>query len=145
MWQIPRLLAVGAVLTTAVACSDSFKPTTEDILGMYKVESFTTDSAGTSHDLFAAGATLELIILPFGDVVGALNVPPIPPDTATFYASMNGTWALNGNTVRFTQDADSFVRDMDWIADMDRLSGDKSFGAVRVRVVLKRQPGPPLP
>jgi len=144
MRQVPRLLTVGVVVATAVSCSDSFKPTTENILGMYEVESFTTDSAGTSRDLFAAGATLELIILPFGDVVGALNVPPIPPDTATFYASMNGTWALNGNTVRFTQDADSFVRDMDWIADMDRLSGDKSFGAVRVRVVLKRQPGPPI-
>jgi len=135
------LLAIAAV----VGCSDSFKPTTENILGMYQVESFTTDNAGTSRDLFAAGATLELIILPFGDVVGALNVPPIPPDTAMFYASMNGTWALTGNKVRFTQDADSFVRDLDWIADKDRLSGDKTFGAVRVRVVLNRQPGPPIP
>jgi len=139
--RIASLLTVAAV----VGCSDALKPTTENILGMYDVESFTTDSAGTSRDLFAAGATLELIILPFGDVVGALNVPPIPPDTATFYASMNGTWALTGNKVRFTQDADSFVRDLDWIADKDRLSGDQTFGAVRVRVVLKRQPGPPLP
>ena len=141
MRPILCLLAIAAV----VGCSDSFKPTTENILGMYQVESFTTDNAGTSRDLFAAGATLELIILPFGDVVGALNVPPIPPDTTMFYASMNGSWALTGNKVRFTQDADSFVRDLDWIADKDRLSGDKTFGAVRVRVVLKRQPGPPIP
>ena len=141
MKRLKHVLAVAAV----VGCSDAFKPTTENIVGRYEVESFTADSAGTLRDLFAAGATLELIMLPFGDVVGALNVPPIPPDTATFYASLNGTWALTGNKVRFTQDGDSFVRDMDWIADKDRLSGDQTFGAVRVRVVLRRQPGPPIP
>ena len=138
MRLITGLLTVSAV----VACSDPFKPTTESILGMYRAESFTADSGGTSRDLVAAGATLELLLLPFGDVVGALNVPPNPPDTATFYASMNGRWALAGNKVRFTQDADSFVRDVVWVADEDRLSGDKTFGAVRVRVVLRRQPGP---
>src|SRR5205814_5085882 len=99
MKRLKHVLAVAAV----VGCSDAFKPTTENIVGRYEVESFTADSAGTLRDLFAAGATLELIVLPFGDVVGALNVPPIPPDTATFYASLNGTWALTGNKVRFTQ------------------------------------------
>ena len=51
MRLITGLLTVSAV----VACSDPFKPTTESILGMYRAESFTADSGGTSRDLVAAG------------------------------------------------------------------------------------------
>jgi hypothetical protein len=74
--------------------------------------------------------------------VGQLN---LPGDTMMAFVSLNGSWTLTGNTVRFTQTSDTFVRNMDWIAGKDRLSGDKTFGAVRVRVVLKRLPGPPIP
>src|SRR6266571_3079412 len=55
--------------------------------------------------------------------------------------SMLGTWELTGTTVHFTQDADTFVRDVDWIASESHLSGDETFGSVRVRVVLKKVPG----
>ena len=62
----------------------------------------------------------------------------MPVDTVVFYALMEGTWTLTGTTVHFSQIADTFVRDMDWIASENRLSGDKTFGAVRVRVVLTK-------
>jgi len=128
---IASLLAVAAV----VACSDAFKPTIENVSGDYQMQSFTTDSAGVHKDWVAAGATMEILLTPLSDVIGQLIVPG---DTA----SMLGTWEVSGNTVHFTQDADTFVRDMDWIADKDRLSGDETFGAVRVRVVLTRYLGP---
>ena len=129
MQKLPSFLAVAVV--AAVACSDAFKPTIENVSGDYQMESFSTDSAGVHKDWVTAGASMEILLTPLGDVIGQLIVPG---DTI----SMLGTWELSGNTVNFTQDGDTFVRDMDWIAGKDHLSGDKTFGAVRVRVVLKR-------
>src|SRR5258705_407312 len=113
----------------------AFKPTIENVSGDYQMQSFTTDSAGVHKDWVAAGASMEILLTPLSDVIGQLMVPG---DTL----SMIGTWELSGNIIHFTQDADTFVRDMDWIADKDRLSGDETFGAVRVRVVLTRYSGP---
>ena len=139
MKQIPSLLVVAVA---AVACSDAFQPTAQNVSGIYELQTFTTDTAGFSKDWVAGGASLELILTPLGDVAGHLTIPGAPTDTSIFIADMIGSWTLTGTTVQFSQQADSFVRDMDWIADKDRLSADKTFGAVRVRVVLKRQPGP---
>lgn len=133
MQKLPSFLVVAVV--AAVACSDPFKPTIENVSGDYQMESFTTDSAGVHKDWVAAGASMEIFLTPLGDVIGQLIMPL---DTT----SMLGTWALSGSTVTFTQGADTFVRDMDWIAGKDGLSGDETFGAVRVRVVLKRHQVP---
>ena len=132
MQELTSFLAVAVV--AAVACSDPFKPTTENVTGDYQLESFTTDSAGVHRDWVAAGASMEIFLTPLGDVIGQLIVPL---DTA----SMLGTWELTGTAVHFTQDADTFVRDVDWIASESHLSGDETFGSVRVRVVLKKIPG----
>jgi len=138
-----KLSFLVVAVAAAVACSDAFKPTTENVSGHYVVDYFRTDSGGVHKDWVAAGAQLELLLSPLGDVVGHLS---IPMDTTTFLADMFGTWTLSGKTVHFTQDADSFVRDMDWLAaDKNLLSADKTFGDVRVRVVLIRLPGPALP
>ena len=131
-----NLLAVAAV-AACVACSDAFKPTIENVSGIYQMRSFTTDSAGVHKDWVAAGASMEIQLLPLGDLIGQLIVPG---DSTR----MLGTWELSGNTVHLIPDADSFVRDMDWIlgkdliSGKDRLSGDETFGAVRVRIVLTR-------
>ncbi len=127
--------AAAAAAATAVACSDSFRPTIDNVSGIYSVREFTTDSAGTTKDWVAAGATLDLTLVPSGDVAGQLILPGVP---STFIALMTGTWALTRDTVRFNQIADTFVRDMDWVAGENRLSGDQTFGVVRVRVVLTK-------
>jgi len=131
MKPIASLLAAAAV----VACSDAFKPTADNVSGIYQLQTFRTDSAGTTKDWVAGGASLDLILSPGGHVGGELTMPV---DTVVFYALLDGTWTLTGTTVHFSQSADTFVRDMDWIASENRLSGDKTFGAVRVRVVLTK-------
>lgn len=130
---------LAAVVIVVVACSDAFKPTVENVSGDYRLQSFTTDSAGIHKDWVAAGATLELLLSPLGEVIGHLNMQI---DTTIFFADMLGTWELSGNTIHFTQNADSFVRDMDWIVAKDGLSADETFGVVRVRIALARQPAP---
>ena len=134
MKQITSFLVVA--LVAAVACSDAFKPNTETVSGIYQLQSFTTDSAGVTKDWVARGATLDLLLTPAGEVSGQLIMPGVPSDTETFISLMTGTWALTGSTVRFSQFADTFVRDVDWVADKNRLSGDETFGLVRVRIVL---------
>lgn len=134
-----RSLLVVAVVG-AVACSDAFEPTTENVSGTYQLSAFTSDSAGVQKDWVASGAALELVLVPAGDVSGRLWVPN---NTQFFGANMIGTWALHGNTVHFIQDADTFVRDIDWIARRNRLYGNATLGVVRVHVVLWRETAPP--
>ena len=58
------LLAVTAA--AAVACSDAFKPTTENVLGDYNLRTFeTTDTSGTmtGRDDFAAAPALLVAFL----------------------------------------------------------------------------------
>src|SRR6266566_1604731 len=136
MKPIASLLAVAAV----VACSDSFKPTTDNVLGNYAASTFTTtDSTGTK-DWIVAGASLELLLGAQGITVGTLSVPGAGPGGTNVLADMTGTWELTGNTVHFTQNDDTFVRDIDWVASENRLSGDATFSGKRIRVVLTKQP-----
>ena len=60
---------------------------------------------------------------------------------AAFDADMAGTWTRNGNTVDFTQAADTFVRDMTFTIEQITdgtwfLVGDQVFGTTRVNVRL---------
>lgn len=128
------------LLVAVVACSDSFKPTTENVSGDYQLQSFTSDSAGVHTDWVAAGASLELLLSPVGDVIGTLVMPCV--GSIVCVADMTGTWDLSGNSVHFTQTAVTFVRGMDWIAGKDRLSADETSGTVRFRVVLQRKTVP---
>ena len=131
------LLAVAAV-TAALACSDAFAPTIQNVSGLYFARSFTSDSAGVTKDWFGLGATLGLSLNPNGSVAGLLILPRFPNDPAPPIEHLTGTWTLTRDTVHFTQDADTFVRDMDWVVTENRLSGDKTFKDVRIRAVLTK-------
>jgi len=132
--QKAQLLAVAAA--TVVACSDAFSPTVQNVSGFYFADTFTTDSAGVSKDWVAVGATFGVVLNPDGSMHGRLMLPGVPPDTATFTADLTGTWTLTGDTVRFTQDADTFVRDMDWVVTKGHLAGEETFSGVTIRAVL---------
>src|SRR2546426_6254764 len=66
MQKLTSFLAVAVV--AAVACSDAFKPTTENVTRDYQLESLTTDSAGVPTDLDAAGAAMEVLLTPLDDL-----------------------------------------------------------------------------
>jgi len=58
-------------------------------------------------------------------------------------ADMAGTWTQILNVVTFTQGADTFVRNMDfvWLLDangVSSLAGEKVFSGTDVRIVLTR-------
>jgi hypothetical protein len=57
--KLSLIVVATAAAAAAVACSDSFRPTVDNVSGIYSVREFTTDSAGTTKDWVAAGATLK--------------------------------------------------------------------------------------
>jgi len=138
MKRLISLLAVAAV----VACSDSFSPTTGNVAGDYSIQTLTTTDTSGTTDWVAAGSTLTLSLAANGTTTGHFFVPGAAEGGGDFHADMAGTWSLSGNRITFTQTADTFVRDMDFIARKDRLSGDQTFSfnatATRVRIVLTK-------
>jgi hypothetical protein len=133
--RIASLLAVTAV----VGCSDAFKPTTENVLGDYSVQTFeTTDTAGTVNWI-QRGATMTITLGPFGVMTGHLFLPGAPEGGGDLDTILIGDWTLTGHTITFDMPAiDTFVRDMPWTVTEKRLAGDHTFGVTRIRVVLAK-------
>ena len=63
-------------------------------------------------DWLARGAFLDLTINADGVVEGQLFIPDGQANGTPLNADMFGSWSLKGSTVRFSQAADTFVRDM---------------------------------
>ncbi len=137
MQKLPSFLAVAVV--AAVACSDPFKPSTENVLGDYSVQRFqTTDTAGTI-DWVQRGGTMTITLGPFGVMTGHLFLPGAAEGGGDFDAILIGDWTLTGHTITFDMPAvDTFVRDMPWTATKNTLSGDHTFAGTRIKVVLTK-------
>jgi hypothetical protein len=144
-----RLQTILALTLTvaAAACDDALAgpdPSMESMAGAYAassgfgVLSLTTTEDGQTIDWLAAGADLRLQLEADGTVSGRLFIPDADEDGGDLDEDMAGTWTVMGNTVRFEQAADTFVRDMAFALTDGVLTGDQTFGDVRVRVVLVR-------
>jgi len=131
-----------AVAVLAAACSDAFKPTTENVLGDYTAGTFTTTDPAGTVDWIQRGATLTLTLGSFGTTLGHLVVPCGGEGGADVDEILFGDWTLAGDVVTFCMPAvDTFVRDVAWIATKDRLTADQTLGTgTRIKVVLTRQP-----
>jgi hypothetical protein len=135
MRSISSLVAVAA----AVACSDSFTPTTQNVLGDYRVQTLeTTDTSGTI-DWVQRGGTMTISLGPFGVTTGHVFMPGAAQGGGDFDQLLIGDWTLSGNTITFSMPAvDTFVRDMPWTVSKNTLSGDRTFAGTRVKVVLTK-------
>ena len=129
-----RLLAVAALL----ACSDAFKPNIENVAGAYNLQSLITTDVTDTTDWVAAGTTLSLALNTNGTTTGHIFAPGAGVGGSDFEADLAGTWTLTGDTVTFTQTADTFLRDMAFTARENRLSGDQTFSGTRIRAVLTK-------
>jgi hypothetical protein len=89
-----------------------------------------------NEDLLAAGGSLTLMLGADGSVAGSFFIPASlgGPNTV----DMAGTFSLAGNVVTFSQSADSFVRDVDWIWADDGLEANWDTGVGRASARLER-------
>jgi hypothetical protein len=121
-----------------LACgSDSTEPRLA-LEGNYTATQWvTTGGSGQTHQL-DVGSTLNITLNSDGTTTGHLHVAGSP----AFDADMAGTWTISGNTVTFSQSADTFVRDMPFTVVPNganwALVGDHVFSGTQIQLTLTR-------
>ncbi len=135
-----RNLVIQAVfagnLLLAAGCSDTIGP--ESLAGTYVATEFTL-AGEVSGDVLAAGGSLSIPLNADGTTSGSVFVPAALNDGEDFTASLAGTFTVTDGSITFTQDVDTFVRDITWEVDGTRLRGAGTFSGVTITVVLTRQ------
>jgi hypothetical protein len=133
-----RRALVLAVVLGGCGDDDSFSPTVENVAGSYSAASFTLTTAQGTVDLLALGSEVTVILSTDGTTTGHLFVPGGGENGEDLDADLAGTWTLSGSTVTFNQTADTFIRDAEFAASQDRLTGEGTFGEETIRLVLTK-------
>jgi hypothetical protein len=126
-------LAPVALFSLLACCgSESFTPTEETVAGTYQASAFTVTSGVGTTDLLAAGATVDATLAPDGTTSGRLFVPGAGENGGDLDEDLTGTWTLAGQTVTFDQTADTFIRDAEFLAGRNTLTGEGTFSGVTI-------------
>lgn len=143
-----RTLMVLTSLLTLAACGDDPGTVTVDLalvagdysaagaLGAFTLT--TTGSDGETVDWLDRGATFTLYLTEDGMTTGRISVPGGGENGVDFDADLAGSWSVSGDVVRFSHEADTFLRDMDFVYEEGRLIGQETFDGTKVRLVLIR-------
>jgi hypothetical protein len=140
--RITRSLLLIGLPALLLACGGSDKPSSSGLAGGYAATTFRTTGTSGQQDQLVIGSTLQINLAENGTTSGHLHVAAYGGSPA-FDRDMAGTWTTTGNTVDFTQTADSFVRDMAFTVGTDvqgitTLAGDHTFSGTRIEVTLTR-------
>ena len=133
----PIFLGIAAI----VACGGDSTGPPSALVGSYNAVQFvTTGSSGQTNQILA-GSTLSINLMPNASTTGHLHVAALGGNPA-FDADMAWTWTQTGNSVTFSQAADSFVRNMNWVVTAAgsswELVGDQVFSGTRTQVTLSQ-------
>jgi hypothetical protein len=129
-------------LATLIACgSDTTGITNDPIVGSYFATEFVTTGSFGQINQLVEGSTLNINLLNNHRTTGQLHLVATAASPA-FDGDMTGTWAHTGNTVTFSQDADTFIRDFDFtVTDPiggTQLAADHTFAGVNIKLTLTR-------
>jgi hypothetical protein len=127
------VIPLTLVLVLGSCGGDSFSPTVETVAGSYTASSFTLSSSVGTTDLLALGSTVDITLAIDGTT---LFVPGGAEDGSDLDVDLVGTWTLSGSTVTFNQTGDTFIRDVQFTAGRNRLSGEGTFSGTIIRLVL---------
>jgi hypothetical protein len=123
-----------AVVSVAPACTVGDTLDASFLTGTYAATVFVVTPVGQAPlNVLAAGGTLSITINSSGTTSGSLNVPASVTGGTAFTASMAGTATITALTVQFSQDADTFVRDLVWsrvgteLQVVNQTAGNSSF------------------
>jgi hypothetical protein len=129
----PIFLGIAAI----IACgSDSTAP--DVLVGSYTATQFTTTGTSGQTNQLLAGSTLNLTLASGGGLTGHLHLAATSA-SPLFDADMTGTWVHTGNTVDFTQTADTFVRDITFNVESNGdLVGAGAFAGTAIAITLSK-------
>jgi len=135
---------VLALLTLSSAwlsgCGSDTPSQPSSIAGAYTATVFRVTPTGQSTiDVLAQGGSLSVTIASDNTASGSLSLPASVAG-APFSASMTGTVVQTGNTVRFEQAADTFVRDLTFTIVGNTLQATNQVaGVASFTITLTRQ------
>jgi hypothetical protein len=131
-------ITVLSAAMLAAAC-DSTEPSSA-LAGTWVATSFVfTETGAAPVDVLAAGGGLTIAIAGDNSTTGTLTIPGSIIGGSDFVASMAGTAVRSGNTVTFSQPADTFVRNVVWTVSGDTIEGTLTQTGVTVDITLSRQ------
>lgn len=134
-----RFLAPAALALLACGGGTPFSPTVQTVAGSYHATTLTATQGTSSSNLLLGGGSLALNLHEDGTTTGRLFVPGAGESGQDFDVDLAGTWTLTDNTVTFDQpNSDTFIRDMPFTAEANRLRGEETFGEFTIRVVLTK-------
>ena len=136
MRRILRQVLLVFSLPFAFACNDALSP--EALAGTYVATTFTF-SGPVTGDVLSAGGSFTITLNADGTADGSLFVPASLAGGVALNTNLVGTYTLVGETITFTHEADTFVRDATWTVDGSELHGTGTFSGVTITVVLSRQ------
>ncbi|HEX2189472.1 MAG TPA: hypothetical protein VHG51_11265 [Longimicrobiaceae bacterium] len=138
--RMPRSLRAlaGAALLLAACESPTEPPTVASVAGEYTATQFDVTTADEVIHPLRSGGELDLTLRADGTTAGRLFLPGMDEDGGDMDADLAGSWTLRGDTVRLRHDADTFLRDVDFIAQGRRLEATHAFGDARVRLTLRK-------
>lgn len=136
---ITRVLLAVVLLLCASACRRATDP--DPLVGTYLATTFQVTPSGQGVlNVLALGGTLGLNVANNYVTSGTLIIPASVNGGSTFTANLGGTAARTGSSVRFTQSADTFVRDLTFTLAENRLEAvDQVVGGTRYNIILTRQ------
>jgi hypothetical protein len=134
----PRDVALALTIGLAACGDDNFSPTVENVAGSYTASTFTYQTDAGTTDLLALGAVVSIELADDGTTTGEIFVEDGGEGGGDLDEDLTGTWTLAGSTVTFDQGADTFIRDLEFTADEDRLTGEDTFDDVTIRLVLTK-------
>lgn len=134
-----RLVLASTAAGALAGCRSSTEPA--PITGTYTATTFRiTPTGGNSINVLTQGGALSLTITSTNATSGVLTLPASVTGDAALTESMAGTASRVGNTVRFQQSADTFVRDLVWTVNGNTLQANNQVvgGTASFAIVLTR-------
>jgi hypothetical protein len=131
--------ALSLVLALS-SCGDdaSFSPTVENIAGTYSASVFTLDVGVGVVNQLILGAEVAVTLAPDGTTTGRLFVPHAGENGGDVDADLTGTWSLSRGAVTFDQTVETFIRDVRFSVDRNRLIGEDVSGHHLISLVLAK-------
>jgi len=136
---LARMLLAASLLIGAGACRGVAEP--DPLVGTFLATTFTISSGGTGAlNVLAQGGTLGLNVANNMVTAGTLIIPASLNGGTTLTASLAGTAMRTENVVRFTQPSDTFVRNLTFTLEANRLvAATQTVAGTTYDIVLTRQ------
>ena len=137
------LMKTGMTVTALaglLACGgDSTGLSNDPAVGSYFASQFVTTGSFGQINQLVEGSWANITLLGDGTTTGHLHLVATAANPASD-VDLAGTWRRTGNTVNFSQNADTFIESLDFNAVMTNtgmtLVADQVFAGVRVQITL---------